>query len=82
VKNTDFLIYLRTKGGSITRFSRDEEGCTQRSPAGIERRCTAEQVLNHLLPALALGGAVVETKVELKRGRRFHHRLEELKLLS
>ncbi len=76
MKNTDYLVYLVTKHGSTTRFARDKKGWVQTAPTGIKRRCTAEQVLNHLLPALVLGGSFVTTKVRLRRGRRFHPRLQ------
>ena len=79
MKNTDFLVYLRTKNGSTTGFSRDSRGWVQTASSGIKRRCTAEQVLNHLLPALVLGEKVVLTRVALKRGRHFNARLEGLK---
>lgn len=79
VRNTDFLVSLTTKGGSVTRFHRDKEGWVQTSPTGVRRRCTAEQVLNHLLPALALGGGVLATEVRLRRGRRFHPGLERMR---
>ena len=77
MKNTDYLVYLVTRNGVTTKFARDANGWVQTSPAGIRRRCTAEQVLNHLLPALALGGSVVKTEVRLKRGRHFHGTLEK-----
>jgi hypothetical protein len=79
MKNTDYLVSLITKTGVTTRFSRDGEGWVQTAPSGIKRRCTAEQVLNHLLPALVLGDSVLTTKVELKRGRRFHPSIERLR---
>jgi hypothetical protein len=79
MRNIDFLVYLITKRGATTRFARDEKGWVQTAPSGIRRRCTAEQVLNHLLPALVLGDSVLTTKVELKRGRRFNERLERLR---
>jgi|GEM_PF-749516 len=79
MKNTDYLVYLITKTGVTTRFARDEEGWVQTAPSGINRRCTAEQVLNHLLPALVLGDSVLTTKVVLKRGRRFHPSIERLR---
>jgi len=82
VKNTDFVVYLITKRGSTTKFARDREGWAQTAPTGIQRSCTAEQVLNHLLPALVLGPAVVATRVKLKRGRRFPPSLERLKTRS
>jgi hypothetical protein len=79
MKNTDYLVSLTTGGGSVTGFARDEKGWAQTAPSGVVRRCTAEQVLNHLLPALVLGGSVVSVNVELKPGRRFSERLEKLR---
>jgi len=79
MKNADFLVYLITKRGVTTSFARDSKGWVQTAPSGIKRRCTAEQVLNHLLPALVLGDSVLTTKVGLKRGRRFNARLERLR---
>jgi hypothetical protein len=78
MKNSDFVIYLITKHGVTTSFARDKKGWVQTASSGIRRRCTAEQVLNHLLPALVLGTSVLTTKVKLKRGRRFHPRLQRL----
>ena len=79
MKNTDYLVYLVTKNGATTKFARDSSGWVQTSPAGTRRRCTAEQVLNHLLPALVLGDSVVRTEVRLKRGKHFHGRIERLR---
>ena len=79
MKNTDYLVYLVTRGGATTRFDRDEKGWAETSPAGVRRRCTAEQVLNHLLPALVVGESAVGTRVKLRRGRHFHPRLERLR---
>ena len=63
MKNADYMIYLITKQGATTKFARDKKAWVQTSPSGIRRRCTAEQVLNHLLPALVLGDSIVDTKV-------------------
>jgi len=79
MKNTDFLVYLRTKNGATTRFARDSRGWVQTASSGIRRRCTAEQVLNHLLPALVLGEKVTLARVTLRRGRHFNTRLERLR---
>ena len=79
MKNTDYLVYLTTKKGSRTKFARDGRGWTQTASSGVRRRCTAEQVLNHLLPALVLGEAVLTAEVRLRRGRRFHPSLERLR---
>ena len=81
MKNADYLVYLVTRNGATTKFARDAKGWVQTSPAGVRRRCTAEQVLNHLLPALVLGDSMVKTEVRLKRGRRFHPRIEILRRL-
>ena len=78
MKNTDYLIFVVTRNGAITKFARDSRGWVQTSPAGVRRRCTAEQVLNHLLPGLVLRG-LVRTEVRLRRGRRFHPRIERLR---
>ena len=79
MKNTDFMVYLITKHGSVTRFARDGKSWVQTAPTGIKRRCTAEQVLNHLLPALVLGDSFITTKVKLKRGRHSGPQLERLR---
>ena len=79
MKNNDYLVYLITKRGVVTKFARDKTGWVQTAPSGIRRRCSAEQVLNHLLPALVLGDNVIRTKVKLRRGRHFNPRLERMK---
>jgi len=79
VKNTDYLVFLVAKHGVTTRFVKDARGWVETSPAGTKHRCTAEQVLNHLLPALVLGDSVIKTKVLLKKGRRFHPLLEKMR---
>ena len=79
MKNTDYLVDLVTRHGAVTRFARDRDGWVETAPSGTRRRCTAEQVLNHLLPALVLGENVVRTKVKVKPGRHFHPRLERLR---
>ncbi len=79
MKNTDYVVFLVTRHGVTTRFARDERSWVQTAPSGTRRRCTAEQVLNHLLPALVLGDPIVTTKVRLKRGRRFNERLERMR---
>jgi hypothetical protein len=52
-KNTDYVIYMTTSGGRTWRYRRDRLGWKQMGPEGQLHRMTAEQVLNHLLPALA-----------------------------
>ena len=79
MRNTDYLGSLTTRSGSRTSFARDREGWVQTAPTGARRRCTAEQVLNHLLPALVLGERVLTAKVTLRRGKRFHPRIERMR---
>jgi len=50
--NDTYLIRLGTKNFT-ERYYRDEKGWLKVSARGRKFRMTAEQVLNHLLPALA-----------------------------
>ncbi len=50
--NDSYLILLGTKNFT-ERYYRDEQGWLKVSARGRKFRMTAEQVLNHLLPALA-----------------------------
>jgi len=50
--NDSYLILLGTKNFT-ERYHRDEQGWLKVSARGRRFRMTAEQVLNHLLPALA-----------------------------
>jgi len=56
MKNSECTIVLTTKGGSQQTFRRDTQGWYQISSRGRILRMTPEQVLNHLLPALAYPG--------------------------
>jgi len=53
MKNDECTIIISTIHGSHQRFRKNHNGWIQTSSRGIKRRCTAEQVLSHLLPALA-----------------------------
>lgn len=54
MKKTNDTYCIVFKGRSVTeRYYRDEEGWLKVSNRGRHFRATAEQVLNHLLPALA-----------------------------
>ena len=55
MKNTDYVIYITstTKGRRTWKWLKDETGWKQIGPEGQTHHPTAEQVLNHLLPALA-----------------------------
>ena len=50
--NDTYLILLRTKNFT-ERYYRDKTGWLKVSARGNKFRMTAEQLLNHLLPALA-----------------------------
>lgn len=52
--NDTYCIVLRGKR-TTERYYRDEAGWLKISTRGRRFRATAEQVLNHLLPALAFG---------------------------
>jgi len=52
LKNDSYTIYLGTKNFT-EKYFRDEKGWLKISAKGKEFRMTAEQVLNHLLPAIA-----------------------------
>ena len=52
LRNESYLILLGTKNFT-ERYCRDEKGWLKESARGRKFRMTAEQVLNHLLPAVA-----------------------------
>jgi hypothetical protein len=54
MKNEEFVIELITKTHKIQAFRKINGYWWQLSSLGRLRKCTAEQVLNHLLPALFL----------------------------
>jgi len=53
MKNTDYIVYMTTPGGRTWKYLKDEVGWKQMGPEGQLHRMTAEQFLNHLLPAVA-----------------------------
>lgn len=53
MKNSECVINFTTKNGSVQSFRKEKNGWIQTSSKGIERTCTAEQVLSHILPYLA-----------------------------
>jgi hypothetical protein len=52
LKNTSYVIYMGTKN-LTEKYYKDEKGWVKVSAKGKLFRMTAEQVLNHLLPAVA-----------------------------
>jgi hypothetical protein len=61
--NDRYVILIGTKN-STERYYRDGAGWVKVSARGREFRATAEQVLNHMLPALAGLKPTVTIKVE------------------
>jgi hypothetical protein len=53
VKNTDYVVYLTSSRGRTWRYLKDKTGWKQLGPEGQQHRMTPEQLLNHLLPAVA-----------------------------
>lgn len=51
LKNDSYVIYMGTKN-FIEEYYKDKKGWLKISARGKEFRMTAEQVLNHLLPAI------------------------------
>ncbi|MDD1755485.1 MAG: hypothetical protein LUQ39_01435 [Methanomassiliicoccales archaeon] len=61
--NESYLILIRTKG-STEYYYKDEGGWSKVSSRGRKYHATAEQVLNHILPALAGVKPSVSVEVE------------------
>lgn len=61
--NDSYTLFIGTKTWT-ERYFRDEGGWLKVSARGREFRATAEQVLNHLLPALAGVKPNLTVKVE------------------
>ena len=70
LRNDTYVVLLGSKAGT-ERYYRDKKGWVKVSTRGRTFRATSEQVLNHLLPALAgVAGAPVTVEVEHHEGRR------------
>ena len=67
MKNTECTIYIKTKHGKTQIYRKGKGGWTQTSSKGIVRHLTAEQLLSHLLPALAFGHVSVRVEPGNKR---------------
>ena len=63
LKNDSYIIFIGTKNFT-EKYYRDKTGWLKISATGKEFRMTAEQVLNHLLPAVAGVKSNVILKVE------------------
>ena len=67
MKNDECTIYIITKNGAKQSFQKGKDSWTQTSSKGIIRKCTAEQVLSHILPPLAFRHVTI--KVEPDRDK-------------
>jgi hypothetical protein len=66
LKNDSYTIYIGTKNFT-ERYYRDKKGWLKISARGEKFQMTAEQVLNHLLPAVAGVKPNLIVKVEHKK---------------
>ena len=65
MKNSECTIYIMFKDRCINKFRKEKEGWMLTTSNGTVRPCTAEQMVSHLLPALAgIRGPLVTVKVE------------------
>jgi hypothetical protein len=65
LRNTEYRItFSSTTGRFYYYFAKDGSGWYQITAAGNRHKATAEQVLNHILPALAKVKPGVEVMVE------------------
>jgi hypothetical protein len=54
LRNTEYRITFSSKAGRFYYyFAKDDTGWYQMTSAGNRHKATAEQVLNHILPALS-----------------------------
>ena len=53
MKNNECIVYITTKRGWTQSYRKGENGWAQTNPNGIVRPLSAEQLLSHILPALA-----------------------------
>jgi hypothetical protein len=63
LKNDSYTIYLGTKNFT-EKYYKDKDGWLKISSKGNKFRMTAEQVLNHVLPAIAKVKPNIILKVE------------------
>ena len=65
MKNSEFTIYIISKGRWIQKFKKEKAGWILTTTKGTEYTCSAEQMLSHLLPVIAgIKGQNVSVKVE------------------
>ena len=55
MRNDECTIYIMQGGTCVNRFKKDRVGWSLTIASGRVFPCTCEQMVSHLLPALALG---------------------------
>ena len=67
MKNSECTIYIMFKERWIQKFNKGKDGWILTTTKGTIHPCSAEQLLSHLLPALAgIKGRHVKVKVQLE----------------
>jgi hypothetical protein len=65
MKNSEYTIYIMLKDKWLQNFRKEKDGWKEYSQNGTVRPCTAEQMISHILPPLAIiKGLNVTVRVE------------------
>ncbi len=67
MKNSECIINFITVGGKVQSWRKKKDHWEQTSTRGIVRRATAEQLLSHILPVLAIKKKKRYVTLEVKR---------------
>ena len=67
MKNSECIINFITSGGKVQSWRKKKDDWEQTSSRGIVRKATAEQVLSHILPVLAIKEKRRYVTLEVKR---------------
>ena len=67
MKNSECIINFITIGGKVQSWRKKKGHWEQTSSRGIVRKATAEQVLSHILPVLAIKKMKSYVRLEVKR---------------
>jgi hypothetical protein len=67
MKNSECIINFISIGGKVQSWRKRKDHWEQTSSRGIVRRATAEQVLSHILPVLAIKKKKRYVTLEVKR---------------
>jgi hypothetical protein len=67
MKNSECVINFITVGGKVQSWRKKKDHWEQTSSRGIVRKATAEQVLSHILPVLAIKEKRRYVKLEVKQ---------------